>query len=298
MNFLLRFFSGGNLCAGHAKIRMKRVNTKSGLLTLVAFFIFFPKGYSIGELSQVGARDVSLGNASVALVSVFSVFNNQAALARIRNISVAIDYNQPFLIEGFASKALAVVVPTAVSNFAICMQQKGIKGYNESRFGFSMARTIGERVSAGLQFDYFMVDFPEQGRVRGTFLIEFGMLYQSQNNLAIGLHVFNPSHSSIESLNNQTNLPFSATTGIALKPSANLVFVSSVAYSVDNPINVRMGIEYQFSESFFLRGGISGKPICHSAGLGYKNQNFGIDFAIVHHQALGYTPSISLTLNL
>jgi len=277
---------------------MKRVITKSGLLTLVAFFIFSPKGYSIGELSQVGAKDVSLGYASVALVSTFSVFNNQAAVARIRNISVAVDYNQPFLIEGFASKALAVVVPTTVTNFAICLQQKGIQGYNESRFGISMARTIGERISAGLQFNYFIVDFPEQGRVRGTFLIEFGLLYQSQNGLAIGLHIFNPSRSSIESLYNQSNLPLRATAGIALKPSANMAFVSSVAYSFDNPINVRMGIEYQFTERFFLRGGISGKPICHSAGLGYKNLNFGVDFAIVHHQTMGYTPSISITINL
>jgi len=277
---------------------MKRVFIKSGLLTLAAFFILSPKGYSIGDLSQVGARDASLGNASVALVSSFSVFNNQAALARIRSISVAIDYYQPFLIEGFASKALAVVVPTAVSNFAICMQQKGIRGYNESRFGLSMARTIGERISAGLQFNYFMVDFPEQARNKGTFVIEFGMLYQSQNGLAIGLHIFNPSQSSVESLYNQTNLPFSATAGIALKPSANLTFVSSVRYTNDAPVNVGMGIEYQLSDSFFLRGGISGKPICHAAGLGYKNLSFGVDFAIVHHQTLGYTPSISLTLNL
>lgn len=282
----------------HAKIGMKGVNVKYRLLTLVAFFVFFSKGYSIGDNNQVGAREVALGNASVAIISPFSVFNNQAALALFKNVSVAVDFRQPYLIEGFSSKALAFVIPTTLSNFAVGIQQKGIPGYNESRFGLSMARALGNRVYAGIQFNYFMIDFPEQGSRRGTFLIEFGMLYQTTHNLTIGLHIFNPSRASIESLNFKSELPVSATAGIALKPSANLVFVSAVAFCYDNPLNIRMGIEYQFSDCFFLRGGLSGKPIRHSAGLGFKNRNFSVDFAIVHHETLGYTPSISLTLNL
>lgn len=279
------------------KIKMIGATVKTWLLTLALFFTFFSKGYSIGEETQIGAREVSLGNASVALISPFSVFHNQAALAWIKSISVAIDYRQPFLIPGFAAKALAVVIPTPVSNFAFSVQQKGIQGYNESRFGFAMARTFGKRFSAGLQFNYFMVDFPEQGSSRGTFLIEFGVLFQTSNNVSIGLHIFNPARASIESLNLTSNLPVSATAGIALKPSANLVLGSAISYCIDNPLNIRIGIEYQFSDSFFLRGGLSGKPIQHSAGIGYKCKFFATDFALVHHETLGYTPSFSLVLN-
>ena len=277
---------------------MKGAIKKTGLLTLALFSIFFSKGYSIGDQTQVGARESALGNASVALISPFSVFYNQAALAWVKSISLAIDYRQPYLIEGFAVKSLAAVIPTPVSNFAFSVQQKGIPGYSESRFGFAIAKTLGKRFSAGIQFNYFMVDFQEQGSSRGTFLIEFGVLFQSANNVTIGLHIFNPAHASIESLNLKSNLPVNATAGIALKPSSNLLFVSSVAYCVDNPLNVRMGIEYQFSDCFFLRGGLSGKPIRHSAGLGYRSRFFQTDFAVVHHETLGYTPSISLILNL
>ncbi len=288
----------GKLSFVHAKFGMNGVNVKYRLLTLVAFFVFFSKGYSIGDNNQVGAREAALGNASVAIISPFSVFHNQAALALFKNASVAIDFRQPYLLEGFSSKAIAFVIPTPLSNFAIGILQKGIPGYSESQFGFSMARSLGNRVSAGIQFNYFMIDFPEQGSHRGTFLIEFGMLYHSSDNLLVGLHIFNPSRASIESLNFKKELPVSATAGIALKPSANLVFVSAVAFCLDNPLNVRMGIEYQFSDCFFLRGGISGKPIRHSAGIGYKSRIFGVDFACVHHETLGYTPSISLILNL
>jgi len=299
MNYLLRIhIASGSLSYDCPKIGMKVVIVKYGTLTLVLFFIFFSKGFSIGDDTQIGAREVSLGNASVAIISPFSAFHNQAALAQVKSMTVAVDYRQPYLIEGFASAALAFVIPTPVSNFAFSLQQKGIPGYHESRFGCSMARTLGKKVSAGIQFNYFMIDFPEQGSNRGTFLIEFGLLFQTSNQLTIGLHIFNPSRASIESLNLKSNLPVSATAGIALKPSANLVFVSAVSYCIDCPLNLRMGIEYQFFDCFFLRGGLSGKPVRHSAGLGYKNRNFGIDFAIVHHEKLGYTPSISLALNL
>lgn len=280
-----------------AQNRMKRASLRSGLLALAAFFISFLQGYSIGDETQIGAREISLGNAGVALISAFSGFHNQAALAGINKVSIAIDYRQPFLIEGFAEKALAAVIPTSVSNFAFNLQQKGIQGYSESRFGFAMARTLGNRFSAGLQFNYFMVDFPEQGSNRGTFLIEFGILFQTTNNVTFGLHIFNPAGASIESLNLKTNLPVSATTGIAIKPSANLLFVSAIAYCADRPMNISMGIEYQFSDSFFLRCGLSGKPIQHSAGIGYKCHYFATDVALVHHESLGYTPSISFVLN-
>jgi hypothetical protein len=277
---------------------MIRAIVKFGQLTLVFFFIFFSKGYSIGDQTQVGARDVSLANASVALISAFSVFHNQASIAWIRQVTIGIDYRQPYLLEGFSERSLAAVIPTPVSNFAFAIQQKGIQGYNESRFGFTMAKTLGKRISAGLQFNYFLVDFPEQGSSRGAFLVEFGLLFQTTNNTTIGLHIFNPARASVESLNLKSNLPVSATTGISLKPSSNLLFVSAIAYCADNPLNIMAGIEYQFSESFFLRGGLSGKPVRHSAGLGYRFRFFNVDVAFVHHETLGYTPSISMLLNL
>ena len=276
---------------------MKQAVIKYSLLTLAFFLYSLSSGYSIGDQTLVGARDVSLGNTGVVLFSPFSVFHNQAVISKFQKISVAIDYRQPYLIEGFAEKSLAAVIPTSLSNFAISVQQKGIQGYNESRFGLTMAKQLGKRFSAGLQFNYFLIGFPEEGRSKGTFVMEFGVLFQTSNNVTLGLHIFNPAHTSIESLNLKSNLPASATTGIALKPSANILFVSAISYCVDNPLNVRMGIEYQFSESFFLRGGVSGKPFRHSAGVGYKSKFFATDFAFVHHETLGYTPSFSLVLN-
>lgn len=276
---------------------MNGKDAKSDLLILVFIFLLFFKGYSIGDQSQVGAREVALGNAAVAIISPFSVFHNQGAIARINHFCVAVDYRQPYLIEGFAEKALAVIVPASVSNFGFCLQQKGIQGYHETRFGLALAKPFGKRVSAGMQFNYFLVDFPEQGRSRSAFLIDFGMLFMTSNSLTLGFHVFNPSGATIESLNLKSDLPVCATTGFVLKPSANLLFASAVTWYKESPFVVMMGIEYQFADCFFIRGGLSGRPFRHSAGLGYTHRWFTIDIAFNHHETLGYTPSLSLALS-
>jgi hypothetical protein len=270
---------------------------RNSILTLILLFASFLKGYSIGEINQVGARDFALANATVALASSFSAFNNQATMAFLNDFALALDYRQPYLIDRFAIKSLAITVPTPLSNFAFTVQQKGISGYNESRFGFAMAKKMGKNFSAGLQFNYFLVDFPEQGSNLGTFLIEFGVFYQPKNKLAIGFHLFNPSGAAIESLNFRSKLPVMATAGISIKPTSDLLIVSSMAYDSDKPFNIRMGLEYQVAEKFFVRGGVSGKPIRHSAGIGYKCRYFSTDVAFVHHETLGYTPSISLIFN-
>ncbi|MEI6678952.1 MAG: hypothetical protein WCL21_10120 [Mariniphaga sp.] len=277
---------------------MNRTILKSGFLTLAVLFISLLKGLSIGEETQIGAKEVSLGNAGVVLITPFSVFNNQAALAYITNFTLAVDYRQPFMINGFAQKCLVIISPLPVATFAFSLQQKGIDGYTETHFGLAFAKSLGKKFSAGIRFNYFLTGFPEQTKSLGTFFVDFGVIYKTANNLTFGLHIFNPSRASIESLNLKSKLPSGATSGIAVKGSENLLFVSAVAYCIDKPLNITTGIEYKFTDAFSLRFGLSGKPIQHSAGFGYKYKNVIVDVALAHHETLGYTPSISLGLNL
>lgn len=267
-----------------------------GLSILLALLVFVHKAYPIGEISRTGAREVSMGNAAVTLSGPFSVFHNQAALAGFNKINVAVDYQQPFLIGGLTSEALVAILPTSTAVFAVSVEQTGITDYHESRFGFSIGKSLGKRFSAGLQFNYFMVDFPEQGSNRGTYLVEIGLRYETLKNLTFGFHLFNPLSAKIESLSQTTILPVAAEAGIGVLTSSDLLFVVDAAYRKGNPLNIRMGIEYQVSNNFFLRAGISGKPFRHCAGLGYRWRGITTDIAFEHHETLGYTPSFSLGL--
>jgi len=200
---------------------MKQAKLTSVLRTLLIFFFSFFKGYSIGNETQIGAGEVSMGNASVTLISPLALFHNQAALARIKSVSRALDYRKPYLIAGY-----------------------------------------------------------------------------SKQTLAIGLPIFNPSSPNIESLNLSSRLPFRANFGIGLRLSDQLLITSELRYCSINPVNLGAGIEYKLTDRFFLPCSVSGKPVRHSLGPGFKQKSFEIDFALLHHESLGYTPSISLILNI
>lgn len=277
---------------------MKRNTTIIGILTFALLVSIINKGYTIGDFYSIGAREISLGNATVALATPFSIFNNQAALAKITNTTISLDYQTPYMIEGWSIKSLSFLLPSSLSTFGLSMQQQGIQNYNETRLGLTMAKSLGKKFSAGIQFNYFMLNFPEQGRSRGTFIVEFGTLYQTAKNLAIGIHIFNPAYSSIRSLNLDYQLPFIATIGMTIKPADQLSLMASISHHSGNPLNFGTGIEYQLMENFFLRCGISGKPIQHAAGIGYRWNHIELDFAFVHHELLGYTPSFSIDLKL
>jgi hypothetical protein len=70
-----------------------------------------------------------------------------------------------------------------------------------------------------------------------------------------------------------------------------------MVFEKDEGFNLRLGSEYLLRENFFIRGGISTRPFQHSAGFGYKWNACQLDFALVHHEILGYTPIFSLTYN-
>ena len=275
---------------------MKRGALKISLLTLLPIFLIAQKGYPIGEVTTIGSREASLGSASVALISSFSVFHNQAAIAWHKEPFIAIDYSKPYLIDGLSQKAVALIIPARLASFGLSVEQKGITGYCESRIGFTLAKKLGKSFSAGIQFNYFLNSFPEQGKNLGTLCVEFGVLYSSLRNVNIGLHIFNPSKAYVESLNYHSEIPFGGEMGIAVNSTPELLLTSSIAIYCQKPINFGVGMEYGILENIYLRGGISGKPVRHSVGAGFKCRYFSIDTAFVHHETLGYTPAFSLTV--
>jgi hypothetical protein len=270
---------------------------KSNLIAILLSFIFVKPIFSFDRDFAVGSREKALANAVVAVSGPFSTFNNQAFLANAKSFTIAVDYFQPYMIKGFSENAAVVVLPTPTAVFALSVNQSGIPGYSETNYGFVLAKSLGKRFSAGLQFNYFSIDFPENGTQKGTLVFEGGIGYRPSNHFALGIHCYNPFVAKIESLYRVTNIPTIVRGGCSANFSDNLLFVTELTFRSDQPLNFRMGFEYEFTRGFFLRGGLSGKPINHSAGIGYNRNLFSLDFAMVHHQTLGYTPSISLIIN-
>lgn len=262
----------------------------------VVFFILLfdaSVGYATGN-TGVGSRSIGMAGASVSLSDPFAVFNNQAGLARLNNISISSFYQQRGIAIGYSDMAGVFCLPLSAGNFAFSYLQTGISGYHESRAGISFAKSLSPVLSAGLQFNYFMIDIPEASTSKGTVVFEGGVQYSFGKGISVGVHVFNPFGAKIETLYNEKIISSTIKCGAGFTLGKNLLLVSEAVFTNNFPFNARMAFEYTIAEKIFLRGGISGMPLSNFYGAGYKWKNITADLAFSRQKILGYSPSVSL----
>jgi len=271
-------------------------------LTFNLFFCFFLLStiqlFAQTDFSDSDSYSISVGGASVTLQTPFTVFYNQAGLAGVDKISAAVYYQQRYMTNDFTEMSGTVCLPLKTGTFALSVWQTGIPGYHENRFGLAFAKKLGPRLSSGLQFSYYMMDFPENGTTRGTFLFEIGARYEFSGKQTLGLHLFNPFGADVRSNLNYHMLPAAFKIGAGFPLGDMLKIYLAASGNLNGNYKLHGGFEFQPHEHFSLRGGLSGKPVNYAAGIGYRWNFLQTDLAVSHHALLGYSPSISLTFNL
>lgn len=262
----------------------------------VAFILLFfavPKGNTAVNINGIGSRSIAMGGATVSLQDPFSAFYNQAGLANLSHVSLSSFYQQNGLIQGYADIAGIVCLPASSGTFALTFLQTGIEGYKESRAGISFAKLLSPKFSAGMQFNYFIINLPESYTNKGTVVFEGGFQYSANKKLFVGFHFFNPFNAGIKTLYSEKNLDRLIRCGAGFSLGQELVLVSGIDYIPGATFCIRAGFEYILAGNFFLRGGISGKPLFHYFGCGYKWKRLSIDMALPRKGVLSYSPSIS-----
>ena len=287
------------------------MHTKILRTGLFIYFIFLSfDGSTIERVTSIGAREASLSMAVISQSGAFSVFHNQAFLtvgdATIGgNLSgsAAVSFRQPFLISGYSESALSVVIPSRDIVFAVGITHSGIENYSESSLGLAIAKRLTRKLSAGLLFNYFTFNLPENGTNKGSFQLDGGLAYQYSQILSLGVHVRNIISSPCSTFQYRIAFPVLFRAGVSyvltekILLSTETVFEANTGAEKNTDLNLRFGMEYLLYENFFLRGGISTRPFQHTAGFGYRWKSCQLDFALVHHEFLGYTPIFSFIFN-
>ena len=252
---------------------------------------------AIVRATTTGAREAALSQAVVALSGSFSVFHNQAFLTETKSTSLGLGYFQPYLINGYCEGALSVIYPTKTVVFAIGVTQSAIATYKETEYGFAIAKELGGRLSAGVLFNCLTLNFPEVGRHKGSLMVDGGIRYRFSDRLALGIRLKNIVWSKIETFQYSLKFPFVMQAGTAYLLTDSILLNGEVDFEQDVGFGFRCGTELALAETFRIRGGLSTKPFQHSFGFGYRMSFCQMDFAVVHHEILGYSPAISFSFN-
>jgi len=262
---------------------------------LAGFFVFhFIHSFASHDNTPAGGRSSSLGNTSLGFADVWSVHNNQAAMAFLNKPAAGLYYENKFLIKELNVQAGAVVLPTKSGVFGLSLSYYGNKLYCEGKTGLAYAKNFGHRFSAGIQLDYLFTRIAENYGTRHSFTFEIGLLGKITKNLTLAAHVFNPINVRLADYNNE-RIPAIIRLGVLYSFSDNLLVALEAEESISLKPGINAGIEYRLLKKAFFRIGLSASDhIQYSFGLGLDVKNISIDIAAAYHPVLGISPKASL----
>ncbi len=246
-----------------------------------------------GNDNPIGGRSAGMGNASVTFSDVWSIHNNQAGLAGLKNISVGFYYENRYSLKELSLKSAAFILPTNSGVFGLSMNYFGYENYNEKKIGLAYAKSFGEKFSAGLQLDYLSTHIGEEYGNRNTFTFELGIIAELTENLFLGAHVYNPLRAKLSDYNDE-RIPTIAKLGLSYIYSEKLLVSIETEKDINFSPVFKGGIEYKIIKEIYVRTGISTNPVLNTFGFGVKIKSLKIDFASSLHPVLGYSPQISM----
>lgn len=266
------------------------------LLIVVFHYVLvslFPSLLIGQEVVNPSSRVQALAGTSVVLSGSWSVFGNQAGLAGVKRFEIGGSFLNQFLVDELSTRAGFLAFPIQSSVFAVSLYQFGKFPFRREKYGFAYAKHLSERLSFGLQFNYYRLLFPEENRMVGSSGLELGIQYMVNKQFLLGGHLVNPYKTKIKINSGSFQYRSLVNVGALYRLSDSFCMVSELENEFANHITVRTGMEYSIMDRIFLRGGISGKPYQLSAGFGFQVEKLIIDLATSYHQYLGNSPSVS-----
>lgn len=235
-----------------------------------------------------------MGNAFVSQYNEFSTFHNQAGLAAFNRTSVSIFYENRYLVPQMSIRAIMVTLPTSGGNFAFQFNSFGPPEWAESNFGIAYSRFLNEKLSAGVQLNYFGSKLPELNNTAMSVSFETGVIYRVTEKTYWGIHLANPLSPAINTTMYRTEIPWRFTLGGHTSFTDDFTLSYEIEKIKTYMPYLKLGGEWQATQGVFLRGGVNTSPMKFFAGFGYHTQLLKIDAAFSYHNYLGYVPSISL----
>ncbi|MEY2917240.1 MAG: hypothetical protein RIS73_954 [Bacteroidota bacterium] len=225
---------------------------------------------------------------------------NQAALAKTKQAAVGIYGEQRFLLAATSSYALATTIPTKMGSFGVQLNYSGFKNFNENKIGLAYAKSLGNKVDIGIQFNYYGYRIPSYGNAAAV-NFEAGAIIHFTDKLNGGIHIYNPVGGKLgasTSFNSgDEKLASVYTFGLGYDASDHFFVSGEIIKEEDKPVNVIAGGQYHFAKQFFIRTGFMSESLAVFAGAGIGWKNLRLDVCGSYHPQLGISPGILLIAN-
>jgi hypothetical protein len=263
-------------------------------VSLLLVFLFLKLSGTDGYRYSAGAAESGMAGSCVMKPDFWSSFYNQASLSFIKTRTFGINYENRFCLRELGTGTAGLIIPYGRATLGAVYSHFGYKDFRRQSAAIASGLKLSEKMSAGIQIDYFRESFPGTEKKTNSVTVEGGLLFDLAENVRLGMHVFNPVPNSIR--NNSLPSSLSAGAGIQLN---RLFFASAEVVMVTGEKMVFMtGIEYSIAENIRVRGGFRSENHSFSFGFGYEYRHVRLDLGFASHYRLGITSAASMIFQL
>jgi len=231
-----------------------------------------------------------MGWSCVMKPGFWSSFHNQALLPFNLSAAAGINYHGRFGISELATKSAGLAIPLRNAGLGLIYSHFGYRDLARHSAGLACGLRLSEKISAGVQADFFAEKTAGEYNERRSLSFEAGLHIMMSEQVSLGIHVFNPIPGALRN----DRLPSSVRIGAGLMLSSELNVSAETEMSTSGGLDIRTGFEYEPVRNLRLRGGFrsGGNSFCF--GIGYNVKSVLIDLGFSTHVRLGMSTAASL----
>lgn len=265
-------------------------------ISVSAFFIFLSLTASGGDpyRTTAGAGEAGMEYVCIMKTGFWSSFQNQASLAFNNSLSFGFNYEDRFAIKELGTRSVGLTIPAGKTSIGVIYSSFGYSDYKREMTGLACGLKLSNKISAGVQIDYFSEKTVGEYNNNQSLTFESGFIFRPVENIRIGVHLFNPLPNSIR----KNYLPTSVRVGAGTDLNKSLFAGIETEMSSGNKLIIRTGFEYEAAKKLWLRGGFSTDNNSFGFGLGYLSKIAKLDLGFTTHERLGVTSSVSLIFKI
>jgi len=261
------------------------------IIYIFVIYLFLIPLHSFSQNIKIEAgRSAAMSNASVAATDIWSIYNNQAGLGYLSNITLGV-FHQSGFIKQQNTQGISFAFPTKTGTIGASYSYYGFSQYNEMQAGLAFGRSFTQYFATGVQINYLSTKIADNYGSSEAINFEVGILSQPVKGLFIGAHVYNPAR------NKMKNEPIPT----IFKLGAGYLFSDKVFLRIETEKDFehdaifKAGLNYQMINYVSLQAGISTNPTRYSFGIGFHYINIHAHVGFLKHQTLGFKPSFTLS---
>jgi hypothetical protein len=236
------------------------------------------------SFTQIGAPAQGIGYATSCIGDEWSIFNNVAGMAKIKNPIAACTYLSIPSFKSFNRMAAVINIPFHLLTAGAAVYRFGDALYNEQILTLAAANKFG-LASLGAKAEYIQYNIQGYG-TKGFVSFSAGGIAELTPTLSVGAYIQHINQPQLSSYENE-KLPTWMNLGISFKPVTTVVITSEIQKALDFSPTYKAGLAYEVHKKIIIRTGFNIRPDKAFFGLGFRLKQFLFDYAFAFSQNTG-----------